>query len=120
MKVLFSDETGTGSVKEEPISAVTAIAFNMDEQWRPVSEHLRQIVESAPSHLLIKGELKGRHLFNRARKGKDQAAIDTLLDQILTIFTYHGLSIYVAVVDRERYQRAIRPKGGSADIRTIE
>jgi hypothetical protein len=99
VRVVYSDESGVGSQKNEPLTVITAIVLNMDRQWRPVAHALTQIVRRTPKNLLYKEKiLKGRSLYSAVRKGIPEAG--SSLNAILKIIPDEGIPIFYAAVDR--------------------
>ncbi|HEY1851919.1 MAG TPA: hypothetical protein VGG60_12905, partial [Candidatus Binataceae bacterium] len=43
VRVVYSDESGTGSIEEEPITVVAAIVINLDTQWEGVEADLDRV-----------------------------------------------------------------------------
>ncbi len=77
MLVAYSDESGVGSIKKEPITVVTAVVMNVDTQWEGVESDLWKARFGTPKGLLEKRALKGKYLYRAIRKG-DPEAIATL------------------------------------------
>jgi hypothetical protein len=53
LRVVYSDESGTGDNKKQPITVVTAIVLNMDSQWAPIERDLSEVkLDHIPTKLL--------------------------------------------------------------------
>jgi hypothetical protein len=109
MRVVYSDESGTGGANDGPLSAVTAIVLNLDAQWVPLEKQMREIVAAAPQNLLRRGELKGRFLFRDLRN--QIAGANELLQQLLALPSQHHIQIFFSAVDRAGYDRYVRSDG---------
>jgi hypothetical protein len=103
LRVAYSDESGVGSLKAEPISVVTAIVMNMDKSWAAVESGLRRIIKSCPKNLLFREqELKGALLYGAARRHISKAR--TILAQTLAITVNEQILIYYGAVDRKGWE----------------
>jgi hypothetical protein len=78
MRVVYSDESGTGSIAEEPITVVTALMLNLDSQWEPVHQDL-EALRPSPTF-----EFKGGRLFRELRNGRRRERADAILRGILS------------------------------------
>lgn len=92
VRVIYSDETGTGSVDKEPLTVVAAVMINLDSQWAGVESDLIAI---AP-----KKELKGSRLFRDLRNGRRRDGADRTLRDVLAIPSRHRLPIFFGAIDR--------------------
>ncbi len=101
MRVVYSDESGTGSEEEEPITVVAAVMLNMDSQWDPVAEDLRKL---APNDLY---EFKGSRLFRDLRNGRHRSQADAILRGILDVPIHHHVPIFHGACDRKGLRRAL-------------
>ncbi len=99
MRVVYSDEFGTGNVGKEPIMVVCAIMLNLDSQWEPVEHALRLIPPQ-----FKRRELKGGRLLRDVRNKKLGA--DEALRQILSIPRACHLPIFFGAVSREGFRKA--------------
>lgn len=103
VKVVYSDESGIGSIEEEPVTVVTALMFNLDSQWEPVERDLVEIQSSTPSGLLKYGyELHGKRLFSNIKRGSDAAIIALL--SVLKIPIDHLVPVFYGAVDRAGFE----------------
>ena len=103
MKVVYSDESGLGSIEEEPLTVVTALMFNLDSQWGPVERELVGIQSTTPSSLLKYGyELHGKRLFSQVKRGSDAAIIALL--SVLKIPADHLVPVFYGAVDRAGFE----------------
>jgi hypothetical protein len=98
VRVVYSDESGVGSIKEEPLTVVTAIVLNADNQWEPVEAALRLAEVGMPPKLLHKRQMKGSVLYSAVRKGVPAAS--NVLKGILSIPAREGIGIFYGAVDR--------------------
>jgi hypothetical protein len=99
VRVVYSDESGVGNIKKEPVTVVTAIVLNVDDQWDSVAEALFRILSDTPPELQYRGQLKGSLLYQATRKGISGAS--TALTQILSIPTRERIGLIYAAVDRQ-------------------
>jgi hypothetical protein len=100
VRVVYSDETGTGSIAEEPLTVVAALMMNLDSQWEPVYRDL-EAVRPKPTF-----EFKGAKLFRDLRNGRKRAAADAILRGVLSIPTRYRVPIFYAAIDRVGYERS--------------
>jgi uncharacterized protein DUF3800 len=98
VRVVYSDESGTGSIKEEPITVVAAVVINLDTQWEKVENDLNQI---APDENY---EFKGARLFRDLKNGRKRDQADRLLKGILSVPAKNRLAIYQGAVDRKGFE----------------
>lgn len=104
MRVVYSDESGVGSRQQEPITVVTAIALNMDDQWADFNRALAKIKLDMPKNLLEKGQaFKGKILYGAVRKGIAEAA--KCLEDIFNVIDVLGLPVFYGAVDRDGFDR---------------
>lgn len=98
VRVVFSDESGTGDEKREPIAVVAAVMFNIDSQWFPFMEDLAE---------LPKREFKGHKLFANLRNGRKRKQADHILRAFLSAPARHKLPIFYAAIDRVGFSRGL-------------
>jgi hypothetical protein len=108
VRVVYSDESGVGD-NSEPITVVTAIILNMDNQWEPIRDALTDIRARMPRKLLnwkygSPGEIKGNLLFKglRGKLGKtfDRTIAGERLAEILAIVPKHHIHVFHGAIDR--------------------
>ena len=108
MRVVYSDESGVGD-NSEPITVVTAIILNMDNQWEPIRDALTGIRTLMPRKLLHKGhgspgEIKGSLLFKglRGKLGEelDRTVAAEKLAEILALIPKHHIHVFHGAIDR--------------------
>jgi hypothetical protein len=99
VRVVYSDESGTGSVEDEPILVVTAMVLNMDSQWRPVEVELNAL---APKPNF---EFKGARLFRDLKNGRKRAQADAILRGVLSIPVRYHIPIVYSALDRVEFKR---------------
>lgn len=106
VRVVYSDESGTGNIRVEPITVVAAVMLNMDSQWEPVSKDLRMIVnDNAARPFLRHGrEFKGSRLLKMAPK---HAKAREILQAVLEVTSRHRVPIFYAAVDRIGFKREL-------------
>jgi hypothetical protein len=114
MRVVYSDESGTGG-KNEPITVVTAIMFNMDSQWPGVLQDIETaLAKIMPAGRAAHYEIKGTRLYREIRKGSTESW--NLLGQLLTIPQRHGLLIFYVAIDRQGYAALLNRLGPSKNL----
>lgn len=106
MRVVYSDESGVGSLKKEPLTVVTAIVLNADDQWESVEAALRVAEMGTPRNLLHNRQLKGSLLYSAVRKGLPLGS--GKLKEILSIPAREKIGIFYGAVDRAGCLRALR------------
>jgi hypothetical protein len=106
VRVAFSDESGVGSKKDEPITVVTAVVLNMDRQWEPVSNGLYSIIGAAREKyaelLERKHALKGKLLYSAIRKKIPGA--DSILRATLELVIEEKLLVFYSAIDRTEFE----------------
>lgn len=107
----FSDESGTGSIKDEPIIAVAAVVINPDTQWDGVQADIDTLLLHVPEQRRNKFEFHASRLFGQLRKETNRL----LLSGILSIPFRRHLPIFYAAADRNGVGKTI----GSNDIDQI-
>lgn len=114
MRVAYSDETGLGSRKKEPITVATAILLNMDSQWDQLEAAIESVLLKAmPAERAKRYEVKGKKLFYDV--GKKRALSEQLLVDLLLIAEEHKILISFGAVDRAGYARVLHD---ASDART--
>jgi hypothetical protein len=98
VRVVYSDESGCGSIKKEPVTVVAGIVLNLDTQWEAVEAEITVAKMGAPAHLLDKRTLKGSLLYSAMRKGISPA--EEILREILSIPVRNKIPIFYGAVDR--------------------
>ncbi len=105
LRVVFSDESGVGSKKDEPITVVTAIAINFDDHWEPITSRIAPVIDEARKKhkgLLDKGQtLKGSLLYSGVRRGIEAA--DAILRDVLTVINQEKVLVFHGAVDRREF-----------------
>jgi hypothetical protein len=120
MRVVYSDESGTGDINQQPIAVVTAIMLNMDEHWEPIERELSAIkIQRIPLGLMHWGkgeprmstltqnpELKGDRLFKGLRgkiRGVEPEKAVEALKQVLSVAVRNKVQIFYGAIDRAGY-----------------
>jgi hypothetical protein len=71
VRVIYSDETGVGSITDEPYAVVAVIMLNMNSQWHPVSEAMQAaLLGVMPAERAARYEIKWKRLFSEIRRGQ--------------------------------------------------
>lgn len=106
MRVVYSDESGVGRRKDEPLTVVTGIIINVDKEWRRVEKKLLAIYESTPNNLLEKKKggyvLKGRLLYWKF-KNEAPSAVE-VLRKTLAIPAECDIPIVYGAIDRKSFE----------------
>jgi len=102
MRVVYSDESGTGSVQTEPITVIAAIMLNVDSQWDDLEKYLNSVAPS-PSF-----ELKGSKLLHDCASNKTNISDNAtrLLSALMAAPRKYLVPIFYGAVHREGYRRA--------------
>jgi hypothetical protein len=116
LRVVYSDESGTGDIKRQPIAVVTAIMLNMDDQWGRIEHELsatkinhipRGLMlwegERRMSNLTRNLEVKGDRLFKGIRgkiRGIEPQKAAEALTQVLSVAVRNGVQIFHGAIDR--------------------
>jgi hypothetical protein len=104
VRVVYSDESGVGNPKKEPITVVAAAVINMDRSWDAIEAQLYRIVGDTPTNLLAdRKSLKGKLLYRAIGKGvqPDAAHAESILKRILDLPTKYGIAVFYGAVDRK-------------------
>lgn len=104
LKVVYSDESGLGSIEEEPVTVVTALMFNLDSQWEPVEHDLFWLQNDTPNKKLLRNgyELHGKRLLSAVRRHSEEAS--SVLGSALKIPVKHLVPIFYGAVDRVGFE----------------
>ena len=129
MRVVYSDESGTGGKDYEPVTVITALMMNMDEHWPRIESALAQIKADTPSVLLDDktGELKGSHLYSAMRKAERSHAFGQQIDpnlekardillRLLAVPEDYSIPIFYGAVDRLGYDTTIAPARAQQEL----
>lgn len=115
MRIVYSDETGTGDVRREPLVVVAAVVIDPSyesrlpddpaastTQWTRMHTRLGFLIEEAAEQgLLVDGEIKGSVLMNRVRKRTaDRINAWNLLANVATVAFIEHAKIFYGAVDR--------------------
>jgi hypothetical protein len=105
LKVVYSDESGTGGdLNKEPITVVAAMLLNIDTQWIPVrdavEDALREVYNLSDSEM-ARYAIKGKILYHKLERG-DAKAID-LVARLLAIPKQQKILVWYGAVDRDGY-----------------
>lgn len=109
MRVVFSDESGTGD-KDDPLTVVAAMLVDADVQWEPFTKDFRmaaiQVPEDQRQFVLEREmhEVKGDRLF-RALRRRPECYAGTLLREIAKLPARHRVPIFYGAVDRAAIAR---------------
>ena len=99
VRVVYSDESGTGSLVEEPLTVVAALMLNIDSQFEAVSKDL-EAVRPSPNY-----EFHGKRLFRDLRNGRRRERADTILRSLLSLPIKHSFPVFYAAIDRVGFAR---------------
>ena len=119
MRVVYSDESGVGNIKKEPLTVVAALVINVDRDWDDIERDLNLIRLRAPDYLLeSKRSLKGKKFYSLLRKDAeaDERGLDEtvklqiarqaedakqILNQILAVLIKYRIAVFYGAVDRQ-------------------
>ncbi len=110
VRVVYSDESGTGSIADEPLTIVTALMLNLDSQWEPVYRDLEAVRSKFDAR-----EFKGATLFRALRNGRRRVRADAILRGVLSIPARHHIPIFYAAIDRSGHAQR-HDRTGSYDM----
>jgi hypothetical protein len=96
MRVVFSDDSGRGSINKEPLTVVAAVMFDVDSQWEPFVTDFENLMETAVGSSDM--EPDGHRLIKDSLRGKQKA--ETLLRGILSLPGKHSIPIFYGVISR--------------------
>lgn len=104
VRVVYSDETGMGAKRDEPITVVAAIMMNMDQHWPAVEAELNAVRADTPKTLLHEErELKGALLYSAVRKKIKKAS--EILARTLMVVENCRIPVFYGAVDRKGYDK---------------
>ena len=121
LRVVYSDESGVGDIKKEPLTVVAAIVINMDRDWDAVDHDLNFLRIHAPDALLEpKRVLKGKKIYGLLRKNaevqqkrrevsddvarqiaKEAHEATEFLHKIFAVLIKYRIPIFYGAVDRQ-------------------
>src|SRR6266446_8260285 len=74
VRVVYSDESGVGSERDEPLTVIAGLMLNMDSQWHPVLESIEDVLANCVGEEKIATyEIRGRNLYHKIKIGDDEA-----------------------------------------------
>jgi Protein of unknown function (DUF3800) len=111
VRVVYSDETGTGSEANEPFAVVVAAMFNLDSQWNPIGRAIGRLLQR---HRFHGRELKGRRLYKSLRRTGDQAVANLLIG-LHCLASDFRLQLFVGAVSRADF-KTLEPSLGESGI----
>jgi Protein of unknown function (DUF3800) len=107
VRVVYSDETGLGSEREEPHTVITALMLNIDVQWHPVFATIEKSIRRFVGRGNISNfELKGRLLYRKIRKGDRKAA--RLMRDLMEIPGQFLIPVFHSAVNRAGFSRFMK------------
>jgi hypothetical protein len=81
MRLIYSDETGTGSATDDPLMVVAAVVVHGDEQWGLIETAVNAILrELVPPRKWLTYEFKAAKLFKDRHRGDNAAILQRLLE----------------------------------------
>jgi hypothetical protein len=116
VKLIYMDESGTGSIEREPFMFVTAVIVDADTKWRRVNEDIGAIIdEHIPAedregfafhatNLFHGGKYFGKKVWSRPQRWK-------ILSQLVQLIEAHRLPIAYGILDRKSHESAIEARG---------
>ena len=117
MRVLYLDESGTGSIEKDPHLVVAGVIIHADKQWHPIASLLRSLLEGAtprgqrvPRFLHAKDVFHGTREFPRETWPEDIRF--ELLDNIARIPEKFETPIVWSLADRAEF--AVRSPSDTA------
>lgn len=107
VRVVYSDESGLGSERDEPLTVVAGLMLNMDSQWHPVLEAIeRGIVDHIGKDDISGYEIKGRSLYHGIRNGNKKSA--KLMTSLMGIPSQHHIPVFYGAIDRSGFKYFMR------------
>jgi Protein of unknown function (DUF3800) len=115
VRLIYSDESGVGDVRVEPITVVAAIMINADTQWKLIEAEVMAILDLLPPHK--RGdEFKGSRLFGQLSKGNNEL----ILRRFLSLIPQFDIPVSVGAVHREGWRRHCGETNNSVAIDRIQ
>jgi hypothetical protein len=107
VRVVYSDEAGLGSEREEPHTVITALMLNIDVQWHPVLAMIEKSIRCFVGRGNISNfELKGHILYRKIRKGDRKAA--RLMRDLMAIPSQFLIPVFHSAVNRAGFSRFMK------------
>jgi len=113
VRVVFSDESGTGNIKEEPCCVVVALLLNLDieggdrqSQWDAVYSECAPLWHALKARLRAT-EMKGAKLLKRLRRYQDQE-VDAVLRGLVESLVKNRVPVFCQAIDREGFKSTSR------------
>jgi hypothetical protein len=102
VRVVYSDESGVGSEKDEPLTVVAALMLNIDSQWHPLLDSIESTLQSILGREDISTyEIKARLLYHQI--GRDEPTAKALMAALMTLLHKHLVPVFYGAVDRAGY-----------------
>ena len=107
VRVVYSDESGIGSEKDEPITVVAGLMLNIDSQWHPVLESIeRSLRETLGKEDISTYEIKAKTLYYQIRRSDPTAT--ALMTALMKIPQQHLIPVFYGAIDRAGYMYFMR------------
>ena len=103
VRVVYSDESGIGSEKDEPITIVAALMLNIDSQWHAALELIEEILRTTLGRRDIsRYEISGKKLYYKIGRNNPKAA--TMMSALMAVPGKCRMPIFYGAVDRAGFK----------------
>jgi hypothetical protein len=107
VRVVYSDESGVGSERDEPLTVVAGLMLNIDSQWHPVLASVEKTLREILGREEISTyEIRARNLYHQIRR--DEPTAKALMSALMKIPDQHRVPIFYGAVDRAGYMYFMR------------
>jgi hypothetical protein len=107
VRVVYSDESGVGPERHEPLTVVAGLMLNLDSQWHPLLESIEQALrEFLGQEDISRYEIKGKNLYQQIRRSTPSA--EKLMTALMSLPQRHLVPIFYGAVSRAGYMYFMR------------
>ncbi len=104
-RLVYLDEAGTGSRKDEPITTVAAVIARIDRQMPNINAAVRNLRKALPNNRPEDFEFKADKMFSRFRKRGERSVYAPIMRGFLGIMRDNEVTICHCAVNRANFER---------------
>lgn len=108
MRLIYFDETGIGSEREEAITVVAAVIVHGDKQMPLINAEAKRIRDNLPVEKRSNFEFKANAMFSHFRKFKDESSYSKMMTDFLTMMRNFEVPIHYCAVNRAKLEQQIK------------
>lgn len=123
MKLIYMDESGTGSIQHEPIIVVTGVMVDPDTEWRLIDEDLKNLVNNyIPPEDHAGFAFHATHLFHGNKYfDKERWPRELrweILSKLVELFRVHQVPLAWGMADKRHYEPIFAKMSPPLDARS--